>query len=160
MADIWTQAAALAACLCAEVTDDEGSSLCFCGVMAGDAVYDFAGIGECGDGKCGQAWVRVVSIYPSTRLGEANTEARNCEVGMGADLEVGILRCWPVEDDGEAVSPEVMIEVAQQQLADELSLRTAVICCESLENYILGMWNPVGPEGGLIGGFYTVYIGD
>lgn len=160
MASIWEQAKALAICLCAEVTDDEGESLCFCGVMAGDQAYDFAGLGECGSGKCGQAWVRVVSVYPSTALGEANTEARNCDVGMGADIEVGILRCWPIEDEGEPVEPAVMFEVAEQQLIDEASLRSAVQCCDALDAYILGQWNPVGPEGGLIGGTYTVYVGE
>lgn len=159
MTDIFTIAASLAACLCAEVTDDDGDSLCFCGVMAGDQAYDFAGLGDCEDGKCGQAWVRVVTVYPMSVLGQANVETRNCDVGLGADLEVGLLRCWPIEEDGEAVDPLTMLEVAQQQLLDEESLRRAVSCCEELKDYILGQWTPVGPEGGLIGGTYTVYVG-
>jgi hypothetical protein len=152
MATINETIAALAACLCTELNDD---SLCFCGVFPGGDPYD--AMGGCSDEGCGQAWVRLLGAVPSTTVGQPDQTLRNCSAGMSYDVEIGVLRCFPSQE--EALTEAEMLAIADQQYDDMLAMRRAVNCCDELDEYILGGYLPLGPDIGAIGGVWSLSIG-
>jgi hypothetical protein len=75
---------------------------------------------------------------------------------------MGILRCINVGDpDGGGPSPAELHEAAQLQIADALVMQRALFCCDGIPNsdVILGLYQSLGPEGGLVGGSYNMSIG-
>lgn len=151
---------ALAGCLCAAVDSDQ--KLCFCGILVGTAPYDVTG--ECSDDACGQAWVRVVTAYPASELGVADTSPNNCAKGLGLDIEVGVMRCFPVSGDPPTVAE--LLEVSDKQVADMLAMRRAILCCvEELDDgveVVMGEYTPIGPEGegGQVGGAWLISVAE
>lgn len=145
----------LAQCLCAEVGD-----LCFCGVLpGGEAALDYAQH-DC-DGDCGQAWVRLVTVYPSRTLGQADETAGNCNSLLGYDVELGVVRCLLVGDDaGGPPDAAAMLASTEMQVADMEAMRRAVLCCTPAKEFLLGAYTPYGPEGGLVGGTWLVGFAD
>jgi hypothetical protein len=163
---VFSQMAAIAECLCGQIAENELPPLCFCGIIAGETAYDATGIGEgCDedddDAGCGQAWVRLVAAYPSSNVGQADVMPGNCGNGFGFDLEVGILRCIRIEEEGGVLPAEEMLEAVQLQIADMLTMQQALKCCGSLNNedFVLGQYAPIGPMGGLVGGTWLISIG-
>ncbi len=152
---------ALAACLCAEIQDPENGvpDVCFCGVIPGDAaVAQYAG--NCKD-KCGMAWVRLASAYPANAPGIILTEASTCTTGMGADIEIGMLRCMTVGDErGNMPSPQEQTDAFELQMADLMVMWKAILCCNAFpgKDILLSQYQPAGPEGGLVGGTFTISI--
>lgn len=150
---------AVATCLCAQIQTDGSDLPCFCGVVAGDtAVGDYAG--ECDDGQCGMAWVRLTTAYPASGVGVVDTRVGNCSSELGIEFEVGILRCFPVHEDGTPPTPAEMLEAAEQQHADLLTLHRAIYCCAAIPNKdaIVSTYQPTGPLGGLYGGTMSVMM--
>lgn len=145
----------LSVCLCAQVEAAPVAPLCFCGLVPGDGVaYDYSS--ECAD-ACGMGWVRLTTGYPSSQVGQVNTNLRNCSAVLGFEVEVGIIRCAPMPNDqGEPPSPEEMALATQAQIADMLLMRQAINCCRDSNNYVLGAYTPVGPEGGVVGGVWNL----
>lgn len=156
---IFERMAALATCLCAEIQNPDWGvpDVCFCGVVPGAAALgDYAG--DC-DTKCGIAWVRLVSAYPSNSVGAALLEPGNCAFGQGLDLEMGVLRCISAGDEfGNPPTPEEYLAAAELQVADLLIMQRALFCCDAIpqRDVILSQYQPIGPEGGLVGGAYTM----
>jgi hypothetical protein len=150
----------LAACLCTQAKEDGSPDLCFCGVLPGDAVVaDYVGEG-CED-ACGMAWVRLVTAYPSNGVGRIAEGVGNCGKELGADLEIGFLRCLPEPDaDGTPPTHEEMLEAVEQQTADMFTMLKAVTCCDALssKDYILSAYTPTGPMGLIYGGTFTVRL--
>lgn len=156
MASIATVLTNLAACLCAQITEDESPETCFCGVVPGGAVIaEYAG--DCDDTD-GMAWVRLASTYPAESVGVAVQRVGNCSVGIGFDVEVGMLRRYPLQ--AEALDESVLLELLDQQVKDMTTMRRAIQCCTALPNkdYILGSYTPAGPTGDLIGGIWALYV--
>lgn len=146
----------IAACLCAEVEEADGPDLCFCGVIPGDAVVaEYAG--DC-DSKCGMAWVRLITAYPSVAVGQQSLRLGNCGNQVGFEVEMGILRCIPMDE--EPLEPEELAAATDQQITDMSTMRRAITCCDSLssKDFILGPYAPSGPLGGLVGGTWTIYL--
>jgi hypothetical protein len=152
----------LAECLCAQIQDPENGvpDVCFCGVVPGDqAVANYAG--DCND-VCGMAWVRLVQMYPMAVIGQADATPGNCGVGVGIDVEVGILRCIEFGDEqGNLPPPAVLLAATQLQIADALVMRKAIYCCDAIpsKEAIVTPYAPTGPLGGLVGGMMTVSMG-
>lgn len=153
----------LAACLCAQIADPENGvpDVCFCGIMPGDqAVGDYGG--DC-KVACGLAWVRLVSLYPMAVIGAPDPTPGNCGVGVGIDVEMGIMRCISIGNDvtGELPSAAELLEAAQLQFADALVMRKALFCCDAIptKEGIMTVYTPAGPMGGLVGGTVTVSLG-
>lgn len=146
----------LALCLCAQIVADGSPSTCFCGVMPGQGVA--ADLASCGDGD-GIGFVRLASTYPAQTVGVADQTPGNCGVAIGLDIEVGIYRCFPFTGDGSFPDPETLLEVSRQQYLDMESMRRALICCDWLpaKDVLLGQYNPLGPDGDLIGGTWQVF---
>jgi len=150
---------ALAECLCAEILNPVWGvpDVCTCGVVPGE-VASAEQTGNC-QTKCGQAWVRLVGLYPMAQIGTPQTEAGNCGAGLGMDVEVGIMRCITVGDGrGNPPTPEQYLAATQLQITDALIMRTAIECCPALpsRDTILGLYQPLGPEGGLVGGLWNL----
>lgn len=152
--------ASLATCLCATLAEEGAPQPCFCGVLPGEiAVADYAT--GCDDAsKDGMAWVRLTTAYPAKGVGRVSEDVGNCGTELGVEFEMGILRCFPVPDDGEAPSPEEMLAAAEQQHHDLLIMRKALFCCDALPNnsYILSAYRPSGPLGGVYGGSFGIML--
>lgn len=150
---------ALSACLCAAILDPANGvpDVCFCGIVPGEAVAaQYAG--NCSS-KCGMAWVRLVSVYPSNAVGVLSVLPARCDTGMGMDVEVGIVRCMSVGDQqGNLPTPKEQLDAALLQYADIAVMWKAILCCEAIPSgdVILGQYRPIGPEGGLVGGSFTL----
>lgn len=159
MNKVYSMLTDLAACLCVQIEEDGSPGTCFCGVISGEmATADY--LTDC-DTRDGMAWVRLANSYPTTALGIVSEESDNCGSILGVDIEIGVLRHHPIEGpdgNGEPPTPEQMAETADQQIKDMLSMKRAVKCCSALprKNYILGMYTPIGPRGGVVGGAWSL----
>ena len=146
----------LAGCLCAQIEADGSPQPCFCGVVPGEAaVAQYAG--DC-DTRDGMAWVRLTTGYPSVSVGQIDQRVGNCKSGTGFDVEVGILRAFPVEE--EAPTDAELLAAFDQQMKDMLTMRRAIECCDAIssKDFILGSYRPSGPLGGLVGGIWNVML--
>lgn len=158
---IFTKIAALAECLCEQINDPSSGvpGVCFCGIVPGE-VANAEYLGDC-DGCGGMAWVRLANAYPSVTVGVADVTTGNCSKGLGVDVEIGIMRCMPVAGDesgAEPVKPEDLLAAALIQHADVAVMHRALRCCSALDpkDFIIGQYTPLGPEGGVVGGFITI----
>lgn len=153
---------ALTECLCAELTPDGADApfLCLCQRIPG--VFPGESYSEEGEDM---AWVRTASIYPSQILGQAAQQPGNCSTGVGFDVEIGVMRCFSVQDDG-SYDPEVLADLASRVIDDYAAMVRAITCCEgpisdpwSSKDWIVGSWQPLGPAGAMTGGTMTIYMG-
>lgn len=144
----------LGACLCEQIRADGLPETCFCGIVPGEAAVA-AYAGDCAK-KCGMAWVRMGAVYPASGVGIANEEPKNCGSGIGYGVEVGILRCAHTGTAEQMPTPAEQMMDAQLQVADMLAMRRAVACCPGSTDWILGIYTPTGPQGGLVGGFWSL----
>lgn len=153
--DTYDMMVQLAACLQVELENDE-APVCWVGTAPGDGVVaDNAG---CGGGKCGQAWVRLGTGYPSTRTGVQDSTVANCAKPLGVDLEIGVLRCFDVNQN--TGGPKDPAAVTKRQVADMHAMRRAVTCCDMTNtDYILGSYRPAPVQGGVTGGFWLLHLG-
>lgn len=149
-------------CVCDAIAVLGQGPVCHCMIHAGERVsWDYCG--ECDSGFCGMSYIRpgnafVASTFPtpdgSSRLG--------CAGPLAYELEVGILRCFPAFDaeDGEPNSPELVAEASLLLMEDHLAIRTAIECCESphLKTKTLLEWQPVGPSGNCVGGYWNMLV--
>lgn len=148
---------ALAACLCEQLAD--GPELCFCGVVPGQSVPLDVGFTTDEGGDCGgMAYVRTTGIYPSTIVGQANLQPANCTWGQGFDLELGVFRPFPVMEDGNSPPPDVQLEMTRWQLWDAQAMAKALACCDWIPkmDFVVGIYAPAGPAGGVLGGIVPV----
>jgi hypothetical protein len=146
----------LAACLCLQIEEDGLMDPCFCGVVPGTGmVYGYAG-DNCNEGV---AWVRLEMVYPATAIGQVAITEGNCQIGLGLDVEVGMMRPMPVGDEfGNMPTATDYTGYAGLQIADAYTMRKAISCCKHAEEWILGAYTPLGPEGGVLGGMWTVHM--
>lgn len=142
----------LATCLCAQITTDGSPETCFCGVIAGeDVAQDYTS--DCDD-ACGMAWVRLATAGPVTGINVVSEKRNNCDSTLGFDVEVGIIRCAILGENGEPPTVEDHLAMAIQQMNDMETMRRAIMCCDG--DKILGLYTPVGPLGAVLGGFWLV----
>lgn len=146
----------LATCLCSQIITDGLPPLCTCSVMPGNEVaLDYAG--DCDD-QCGMAWVRLSASYPSTMIGNPYLGAGNCAAGIGLEIELGVMRCFDLGENGEPPDPATLLESSQLQIKDMLAMWRAIACCRQSRDFVIGTYIPYGPEGGLVGGILPVSI--
>jgi len=154
----------LVACLGIAIEDRHLPEPCQIAPMIGELTLDFCG--ECSERGCGQAWVRLISVYPSVDFPLADQTVNNCGTLWAATLEVGIVRCKPL---GEANSvggyspPSVnqLVEALRIQTADMRAMQDAVQCCFATGDmpYFLTPYQPGAPDGDCLGGVFNVTIG-
>lgn len=143
-------------CLCAQLTDSD-IPVCRCCVVAGNVALDNC----CEEDDCeGQAWVRLVRVYPSDRFPAAGAQKTACPIQWAAVVEVGVVRCAPtLNNQGEVPTCEELAASAAGVHADMVAMYRAVGCCGlDSDEVVLGEWSPIGPEGGCVGGRMTATV--
>lgn len=145
-----------------EFTACIGSALediCSYGLTVGDAYVPFLPDedDDCDEEEemCAQAWVRVTGVTPVATDG---FDGGTCSSVLQIGLEVGVLRCFGIEEDGEAPSATQVLEGAAQAMKDMNAIFCAGMACEAFETGSAGQWNPTGPAGGQYGGVWTFTV--
>lgn len=147
---------ALAQCAAEEV--NANGNTCFSGVTVGDSFISMSGIGDCED-ACGEMWVRVATMYPSTSTGVAEVGQVNCHTSLGLDIEIGAIRCFEMHEGGEAPTAAELLAANMQSMDDAAAIYRAIVCCNHFPDVVVGQWTPIGPEGGMVGGIWTLAVG-
>jgi hypothetical protein len=124
-----------------------------CGVTAGGAE--------------GQAWVAIERVYATEDFPAEATLAHRCRPsGFAANVVLGVLRCAATLDDqGRPPSPEAVTLDAVKVSRDRAIMLESILCCYVDDNtdpgeFRLGGWEPLGPNGGCVGGQWraTVWV--
>lgn len=151
---VWPILTALTSCLCAEV-DKAGLEVCICTPMPGDAIAtDYV------TPEAGMAWTRLASVFPSSALPGQDPRAR-CASPIAFTVEVGTAFCSPLPGpDGEPPDMVANFEATRVQLAGMSAALRAIRCClgAATGEAVLGQYLPIGPQGGVVGGYWTVAI--
>lgn len=149
---IWPVLDQLAVCLCEELIRSALPPTCFCGVVAGEPAFDIT------EDDRGYAWVRLVAVSPTTDFPAPTITSRNCASMLMAQFEVGVMRCFPGALTGEMPTTTEQWEAVRLQQADMAAMYRAIQCCaKKYAEFTLGAYTPVGPDGGYVGGNWTVY---
>ena len=149
----------LQACLCQALIDRGGGGVCYCAVVTGEV--DGSLCGSCdGEGDCGMAYVRIVRGFVYDAFPD-NTGLANCALSPGFTIEAGVLRCLPVDETGAPLSSADSLDVSLQVAADMQAIYWALSCCFDVGDgqMLINAWEPSGPDGGCVGGFWTMEIG-
>lgn len=146
-------------CLNAEIkARGEQGRYCTVAIQPGNAVvFDF------GDEDClGMAWVRLVSANPTATFPSPATGLNNCALTLAYTVEMGIIGPAPQVDEqlNTIVLPseEELFDTAMRQ-ADELQMMYDAIRKADIPEKIIGDYVPQGPDGGVLGGTWTVIVG-
>jgi hypothetical protein len=118
------------------------------------------------DDECSQAWVRVTGInvkfeakgFDKTPGGDTGKCEGACGGTFEIGLEVGLLRCYEIPEDGEAPTATQVMATAMQANIDMAAIFQAAMNCEVWESIDVGSWQPEGPLGGQYGGFWTFSV--
>ena len=102
---------------------------------------------------CSQAWVRVMSAGVANA--EQGFDGSDCSATMHLTLEVGVLRCFDIQADGEAPTASEVLVAATQAMDDMKAIYCAAMSCEVWDAINAGQWTPMGPMGGQYGGTWT-----
>lgn len=106
------------------------------------------------DVACSQVWVRVMGVTPTASEGWD----ADCGSVMRIDIEVGVLRCFEIPEEGEAPSTTDVLAAALQAMTDMNAIYCAAMACEVWESIDAGQWTPSGPLGGQYGGIWTFTV--
>lgn len=110
------------------------------------------------DGGCGQLWVRLLPIRPNIVRGVRPPKCGPHE--WSVSLAVGVLRCvQALGDDGTLPAVEQMNGEALQMVDDMETLQHALqnlMLPWQAKEVTLDQWTPLGPQGGLAGGEWTL----
>lgn len=106
------------------------------------------------DVYCSQAWVRLTDVTPI----DQESFGDDCSTVMRIGLEVGVLRCVEVPEDGEAPKATDVMVAAMQSVEDMNRIYCAAMDCEVWHAIDAGQWLPNGPMGGQYGGIWTFTV--
>lgn len=112
----------------------------------------------CEDGQ-GDAWVRLVRLDPDGD-GQGFALPGVCPQGWVAIIEMGVYRCVPLPEEGEALPEDTEHQIALAALADMNALVRVVGCCPALRDEHVGVefWQPLGPTGGCAGSSLQIRV--
>jgi len=124
------------------------------------------GIAPAWDECCeGMAWVRVQSLEMVRPPAMGMTLGDPCRRSWLTTVGVGALRCAStVQDIGGnwAPKPSAITADSMQVLLDEAAILNAMHCCvppsTALKSLTVVRWDALGPEGGCVGGEWTVNL--
>ena len=130
---------------------------CSITVQPGTAVvFDFAG--DCQ----GMAWVRLVGANPTVSFPNPDTTVDNCINLLAFTVEIGMIGPAPAMEDrlGNFVVPEdtELFDASMRQM-EEMQMMYDAIRLADIPQKIVGDYTPQGPEGGVMGGTWTVTVG-
>jgi len=133
--------------------------LCTYGLTIGETYvpFDPDEEDECPHGEnrweCSEGWVRVVGIVPTGTVEGMNGQ---CVASLRITLEVGVLRCFPTPDNGEAPSASDVFLGVEQSMTDMTTMyRGAMRTQPQWDALSAGQWRPMGPAGLQYGGQWT-----
>lgn len=145
-----------------------GSALDICsyGLIIGDSYVPFDPDEEDEDEcvnedygfSCEQAWVRVAGVNP---IGGVDSFDGICGQEMQLQLEVGVLRCLPIPDEGAAPKTTDMLKATLQAMDDMNAMYRGAMAVgidgddDLFDTLEAGDWSPVGPLGGQYGGIWA-----
>lgn len=158
MASVFERLCSLRDCLCEQIQKDGLPKVAFCEIVPGEAA---AGDYFNCTGSSGMAWVRLTTSYRATAVGIADTSVNNCGKETGFDVEIGIMRCAALaRANGMPPPAKAVREAAALQILDMETMIRAVACCPDLgsKDYVVGQYQPLGPEGGVVGGYLTLSV--
>jgi hypothetical protein len=151
----WPIAVGLRAAIRDALHDAVGGAPASCAVVPGRDVA----IDDC---CAGQAWVRIVRVYPSTVAEFPNP--RTTAIGGGCDdgvfwaveLGAGTARCAPSADDYGNPPTDELLEEAALALADDAArIRRALLVdlagADAVDDVFVADQTSVGPSGGCVG---------
>lgn len=137
-----------------EALDD----VCSYSLTIGDSYVPFSPDPEdqCEEGEeaCSQAWVRVTGITPKA---DSSWEG-SCALVLEIGLEVGVLRCMEIPEEGHAPEATEVMASALQSMADMRKILCAAMNCEVWNSIEAGTWQPHGPLGGQFGGSWDFTV--
>lgn len=121
---------------------------------------------------CEQLTVGLLRVIGASELGgpaQEQVEVQRCLHWRVAQFQIQVVRCWPVGDigrDGQPSPPAVAdVEAAARTVAKDVQLVTAaVLAAFRADELGIGptlafeQWEPVGPNGGLVGGSLTLRL--
>lgn len=102
---------------------------------------------------CSQLWVRIAGVTPAP--GATDGWDGQCGLQKQVSLEVGVIRCFAVPEDGEAVTATEILQSAMVSVDDMTAIECAAMNCEVWDRITLGEWTPLGPSGGQYGGVWS-----
>lgn len=136
------------------------SDICSYGLTIGESYVPFDPDPEddCDEDEvaCSQAWVRVTGSNPAA--GAIDGWDSSCSIVMSLGIEVGILRCLEIPEDGEAPTATDVLEAAMQAVDDMNTILCAALGCDVWDDIAVGSWTPSGPLGGQYGGTWTFTV--
>lgn len=117
----------------------------------------------------GQAWVGLVSIYPTSGYDRApwpaqtSTAVQQCSADLAVTLSIGTLRCAATIDNANRPPTPARVRAdADGQTADAALLYRAMCvtlsAADEIDLWLPGRWTPIGPQGGCVGGEWQVTI--
>lgn len=140
-----------------ELTASGLPGLCFVGALPGAAIaMDYI---ESPNGCGGMLWVRLNTMFPSSDFPFPDTTGQTGIYAM--EFEVGLLRNAPTLDGRNRLpTVEHQLDATRIQLADMAAMRRAICAYLQTNNrtFAIGVYTPVGPEGGALGGGWTVTV--
>jgi hypothetical protein len=155
---VWQRLSELRDCLSASIALHGGPEPCECAIIPGTHVATEY-CGACSGDRCGMAWVRLNSVFPSTVFPTQDVSATGCTPMLAFEVELGVVRCAPIGDDyGNPPKAEEWEAAAQLQVLDMMAMREAVECCFGAFETMLGAFTPIGPTGGCVGGSWAVAV--
>lgn len=150
---------ALSTCVCEQLATTGAGPVCWCGIYPGNQV-SFEFCGECGGNACGMGWVRLAGAFPTDPFPNPTLDP-SCFHPVAWTIEVGALRCIPTPPDGMLPGPDVLALVGLDQALDANALYNAIQCCGlDRGTWVVQNWLPLGPDGGCVGGAWTVFVGE
>jgi hypothetical protein len=85
----------------------------------------------------------------------------SCFSEFVVNVEVGMIRCHQtMNEDGTPMSVQYQHDKTSCQMAEMEVMKRVLLCTTipSNPNRLLGVYTPIGPEGGCVGGAWTAQI--
>jgi hypothetical protein len=145
----------------AELTTVSDDELCMATVFPGEQVpFDYGAESTCK----GQLAVRLTTAFPSTSFPNPDLSANNCRTIMAYPLELTLVRKAPslTTRNGRPILPTAAEHEAatRRQVQDMEAMYLAMRkLSKFVEDIVVGTYQPVGPDGGLVGGIWNLTIG-
>lgn len=137
--------------------------LCALSIYPGIGVpFDYAADSE--DCSGGMGWIRMFSSFPSNLYPTPENSLRgSCTAPLAFMVEIGLVRPAGVLDTdlgGVTIpSPEEEFDLSMALIDDMMLMKEAVTRTKATySDIILGAWTPSGPDGGAVGGVWTLTL--
>jgi hypothetical protein len=143
----------LLACLKAEY-DKCDYDLCYLGIQSGE-VADLTAAGVCG----AMSWVRLSNMLPTAITTDGG---QRCSVALTLEIQVGYATTYEIDEEGEPRTADEDLDLAQRVIDAQMLMFKAIMCCDwagrNKRSVAIGNWAPLGPEGLVVGGTWTVNV--